>query len=67
MGCGAAFFGKNATFGGWMDGGSCILGKTFWSVEVSDSGLEAYVEQNTRKIQIIFLIVSKNKFYDPIL
>ena len=39
-----------------MVGGSCIFGKTFWSVEGSDSGLEAYVEQNNRKIQQQFEI-----------
>ena len=32
-----------------MVGGSCIFGTTFWSVEGSDSGLEAYVEQSNRK------------------
>ena len=35
-----------------MEGGTCILGKTFWSVEGSDSGVEAYVEQGNRKIQL---------------
>ena len=39
-----------------MVGGSCIFGKTFWSVEGSDSGLETYVEQSNRKIQQKFEI-----------
>ena len=33
-----------------MVGGSCIFGTTFWSVEDSESGLEAYVEESNRKI-----------------
>ena len=43
-----------------MEGGTCILGQTFWSVESSESGLEAYVEQNNRKKQIKFYIVRTN-------
>ena len=49
-----------------MEGGSCILGKTFWSVEGSDSGLEAYVEQNNRKKQLKFYTVRTNMIFSHI-
>ena len=51
-----------------MEGGTCILGKTFWSVEGSDSGVEAYVEQSNRKIQLKFYIkdyLMKNMILRP--